>query len=168
MSWNYKTHKIGGITQFPENTFGFIYKVTHKPTGKSYIGKKVLFHNKKQKIGKRELEKLQGVVGRRPSYKLIIKESDWKNYYGSQKEIKQLLLEGKKNEFEREILKLCPDKKSLTYFEVKYQMIYQVLEKPDKWFNNNILGKFFPSDLDGMKEHEDTDEFIEDHLEYED
>ena len=52
MSWNYKTHKIGDITQFPENTFGFIYKVTHKPTGKSYIGKKVLFHNKKQKIGK--------------------------------------------------------------------------------------------------------------------
>ena len=47
-------------------------------------------------------------------------------------------------------------------------MIYQVLEKPDKWFNNNILGKFFPSDLDGMKEHKDPDEFIEDPLEYED
>ena len=67
--------------------------VTHKPSGKSYIGKKVLFHNKKQKIGKRELEKLQGVVGRRPAYKLVVKESDWKTYYGSQTDIKQLLLE---------------------------------------------------------------------------
>ena len=37
MSWTYKTHKIGDITQFPENTFGFVYIVTHKPSGKSYI-----------------------------------------------------------------------------------------------------------------------------------
>ena len=125
---------------------GLIYQIT-SPSGKSYIGKKVLFHNKKQKIGKRELEKLTGVVGRRPSYKLIVKESDWINYYGSQKDIKQLLLEGKKDEFERVILKMCPDKKSLTYFEIKYQMIYQVLEKPDEFFNDNILGKFFTKDL---------------------
>jgi len=147
MSWTYKNKKIGDITQFPENTFGFIYIVTHNPSGKSYIGKKVLYHTRKVKIGKRELEKLQGVVGRRPSYKLAVKESDWLSYYGSQKEIKQLLLEGKKDEFERTILKICSDKKSLTYFEVKYQMIYQVLEKPDEFFNDNILGKFYTRDL---------------------
>ena len=147
MSWTYKNKEIGDITQFPENTFGFVYIVTHKPSGKSYIGKKVLFHNKKQKIGKRELAKLQGVVGRRPAYKLVVKESDWKNYYGSQTEIKKLLAEGKKDEFERTILKMCPDKKSMTYFEVKYQMIYQVLEKPDEFFNDNILGKFYTKDL---------------------
>ena len=52
MSWTYQTHEIGDITQFPENTFGFVYITTHKPTGKSYIGKKVLFHNT------RECEKL--------------------------------------------------------------------------------------------------------------
>ena len=151
MSWTYKTHKIGDITQFPENTFCFVYIVTHKPSGKSYIGKKVLFHNKKQKVGKKELEKLQGVVGRRPAFKLIVKESDWKNYYGSQKDIKQLLLEGKKDEFERTILKMCPSKKTLTYFEVKYQMLYQVLEKPDEFFNDNILGKFYTKDLEEVE-----------------
>jgi len=147
MSWTYKNKEIGDITQFPENTFGFVYITTHKPSGKSYIGKKVLFHNKKQKIGKKELDKLQGVVGRRPSYKLVVKESDWKTYYGSQTDIKALLVEGKKDEFERSILKMCPDKKSMTYFEIKYQMIYQVLEKPDEFFNDNILGKFFTKDL---------------------
>ena len=42
---------------------------------------------------------------------------------------------------------MCPDKKSMTYFEIKYQMIYQVLEKPDEFFNDNILGKFFTKDL---------------------
>ena len=82
-----------------------------------------------------------------PTYKLEVKESDWMNYYGSQKDIKQLLLEGKKDEFERTILKMCPDKKSMTYFEIKFQMIYQVLEKPDEFFNDNILGKFFTKDL---------------------
>jgi len=147
MSWTYKGKEIGDITQFPENTFGFVYITTHKPTGKSYIGKKVLFHNKKQKIGKKELAKLQGVVGRRPSYKLVVKESDWKTYYGSQTDIKALLVEGKKDEFERSILKMCPNKKSMTYFEIKYQMVYQVLEKPDEFFNDNILGKFFTKDL---------------------
>ena len=32
---------------------------------------------------------------------------------------------------DREILKVANSKKLLTYYEVKYQMIYQVLEKPD-------------------------------------
>tara|TARA_B100000614_G_scaffold101641_1_gene91331 strand:- start:68 stop:544 length:477 start_codon:yes stop_codon:yes gene_type:complete len=151
MSWTYKTKKIGDVTQFPENTFGFVYIVTHKPTNKSYIGKKVLYHTRKQKIGKRELQRLEKAVGRRPSYKLVVKESDWLRYYGSQKEIKNLLLEGKKDEFERLILKLAPNKKLLTYYETKYQMIYQVLEKPDEFFNDNILGKFFTKDFIDME-----------------
>ena len=151
MSWTYKTKKIGDVTQFPENTFGFIYLITHKPTNKAYIGKKVLYHTKKQKIGKIELQRLEKAVGRRPSYKLVVKESDWLNYYGSQKEIKNLLLEGKKDEFERIILKLSPSKKLLTYYEVKFQMIYQVLEKPDEFFNDNILGKFFTKDFEDVE-----------------
>jgi hypothetical protein len=39
-------------------------------------------------------------------------------------------------------------------------MIYQVLEKPDKFFNDNILGKFFTRDLEGID--------FEDPLEYKD
>tara|TARA_B110000483_G_scaffold79862_1_gene99444 strand:+ start:224 stop:706 length:483 start_codon:yes stop_codon:yes gene_type:complete len=151
MNWIYKTIPMGDITQFPENTFGFVYMTTHKPTGKSYIGKKVLFHNQKKKLGKKELAALAGIVGRRPSYKLVVKESDWKTYYGSQTDIKQLLLEGKKDEFERTILKVVETKKQLTYFEIKYQMLYQVLEKPDEFFNDNILGKFFTRDLADLK-----------------
>ena len=30
-------------------------------------------------------------------------------------------------------------------------MIYQVLEKPDEFFNDNILGKFFTKDLNGIE-----------------
>jgi len=147
MSWTYKGETINEITDFPPNSHGFIYVITHKPTNKKYIGKKVLYFSKKVKIGKKELAKMQNLVGRRPAYKLAIKESDWLNYYGSQKELKQLLAESKVNDFERVILKVVPNKKLLTYFETKYQFIYQVLEKPDEFFNDNILGKFYTKDF---------------------
>jgi len=156
MEWIYKTNPIEDISQFPNNTYGFVYMVTHKPTGKSYIGKKILYFTKKVKLGKKEIAALEGVVGRRPSFKLAVKESDWKTYYGSQKDIKKLIAEGKEEEFERIILKCVTRKKVLTYFELKYQMIYQVLEKPNEFFNDNILGKFFTKDLE--------DENLEDYL----
>jgi hypothetical protein len=146
MNWLYKGNTIKDISQFPENTYGFVYIVTHTPTGKSYIGKKVLYHNKKTKLGKKEIA-IQTGPGRKPITKIVTKESDWKTYYGSEIEIKKLLAEGKHNEFERVILKLVDNKKLLTYFEVKHQFIYEVLEHPNDWFNNNILGKFFSKDF---------------------
>ena len=146
MNWLYKGNIIEDISQFPENTYGFVYIVTHTPTNKSYIGKKVLYHNKKTKLGKKEIA-IQTGPGRKSTTKIVTKESDWKTYYGSEIEIKKLLAEGKHNEFERVILKLVDNKKLLTYFEVKHQFIYEVLEHPNGWFNNNILGKFFSKDF---------------------
>jgi hypothetical protein len=146
MNWLYKGNTIEDISQFPENTYGFVYIVTHTPTNRSYIGKKVLYHNKKTKLGKKEIATQTG-PGRKPTTKIVTKESDWKTYYGSEIEIKKLLAEGKHNEFERVILKLVDNKKLLTYFEVKHQFIYEVLEHPNDWFNNNVLGKFFSKDF---------------------
>ena len=151
MSWTYQGETIKDISDFPPNSFGFVYIIKHIPSGKSYIGKKVLYFSKKVKLGKKELAKLTNVVGRRPAYKLAVKESDWLTYYGSQKELKQLLAESKVKDFRREILKILPSKKLLTYFETKYQMIYQVLEKPDEFFNDNILGKFYTKDFEDIE-----------------
>tara|TARA_Y100000114_G_scaffold48825_1_gene44463 strand:- start:370 stop:549 length:180 start_codon:yes stop_codon:yes gene_type:complete len=50
--------------------------------------------------------------------------------------------------FERCIIKTASNKKLLTYYETKYQFIYQVLEKPDEFYNDNILGKFYTKDFD--------------------
>jgi hypothetical protein len=50
--------------------------------------------------------------------------------------------------FSRDIITMAPTKKLLTYYETKYLFVYQVLEKPDEFFNDNILGKFFTKDLD--------------------
>lgn len=119
----------------PEATFGFIYKIEHLSSGKKYIGKKQLMSH-------RTLPPLKGQKRKRK----IVKESDWKTYYGSQKEIKQLVKENKGDGFHREILQFCFTKKQLTYYELKWQFAEGVLESED-YLNDNLLGKFFKKDL---------------------
>jgi hypothetical protein len=148
MTWIHKKQKVEDISHFSNNTHGFIYKITHIPSGKSYIGKKVLFHNKKVKLTKKDLELYEGVVGRRPSYKLAITESDWQKYWGSNKSLLELLKTEPKENFTREILMVAPSKKLLTYYETQALFIHRVLEEPDLYFNDNILGKFYRKDFD--------------------
>jgi hypothetical protein len=144
--WLYNEKVIDKIEDMPQDTFGFIYIVKHRPTGKAYIGKKVLYHNVKKKLTKKEIAEQTG-PGRKSATKVVVKESDWKNYYGSAKPIMALIKDGKQEEFTREILQLVPNKKLLTYYECKYLFINEVLEHPDKWMNDNVLGKFFTKDF---------------------
>jgi hypothetical protein len=146
--WTYKNEPMEVLSSFPQGTYGFIYRVTHIPSNRAYIGKKVLYFQKKSKLTKKDLLEYEGVSGRRPSYKIGMKESDWQTYYGSHKDIQDLIAEGRQKDFKREILCLAPSKKLLTYYECKYLFIYQVLEKPDEFFNDNILGKFYRKDFE--------------------
>ena len=133
--WLYKNKVIQSIDDMPENTFGFIYEVIHNPTGRRYLGKKVLQFN-------RTLPPLKGMKRKRK----VVKESDWKTYYGSHVEIKGLIKEGKQEEFSREILQFVPTKKLLTYYECKYLFIKEVLEH-NEYINDNILAKFYRKDF---------------------
>ena len=148
MNWTYKKEIIENISQFPENTYGFVYKITHLPSKKSYIGKKILYHQRKVKLGKKELAQYEGVVGRRPAYKLAIKESNWKDYWGSSKSLLEVLNDEPKSNFTKDIIILAPTKKLLTYYETQALFLYRVLEEPEMYFNDNILGKFFRKDFD--------------------
>ena len=144
--WLYQNKEILSLEDLPQDTYGFVYISIHQPTGKSYIGKKSLFHNVKKKLTKKQLVEQTG-RGRKPTTEIVQKESDWKTYYGSAKPILDLLKEGKQEEFTREILQLVPNKKLLTYYECKYLFMLGVIEKQDGYFNDNILGKFFRKDF---------------------
>ena len=144
--WLYQNKEVLSLEDLPQDTYGFVYISIHQPTGKSYIGKKSLFHNVKKKLTKKQLVEQTG-RGRKPTTEIIQKESDWKTYYGSAKPILDLLKEGKQEEFTREILQLVPNKKLLTYYECKYLFMLGVIEKQDGYFNDNILGKFFRKDF---------------------
>jgi hypothetical protein len=145
-NWLYENKEIISLEDFPIDTFGYIYIVTHTPSGVSYLGKKWLYNNVKRKLTKKELAEMPITRGRRVITEVVKKESDWKTYFGSEERIKKLIKEGKQDEFTREIIHLVPNKKLLTYYECKYQFMYGVLES-DKWFNTNILGKFFHKDF---------------------
>tara|TARA_B100001778_G_C18540485_1_gene608030 strand:+ start:127 stop:600 length:474 start_codon:yes stop_codon:yes gene_type:complete len=151
--WTYKSRIISAIDDMPEGTYGFIYETFHKPTGKRYIGKKVLYFERNKKLGKKALQalkeerKAKGIGGRVPLKQKVITESDWKEYYGSHKEILKLVKEGESNDFVRKILCFVKNKKLLTYYECKYLFINEVLEDREMYINDNILGKFYRKDF---------------------
>lgn len=134
MSWKFKGQEV---TQedLPEGMEGFIYKITHLPSGKFYIGKKSL-------TSTRKLKPLKGYKRKRT----VVKPSDWEKYYSSNEWIKEQVKEGNQSDFEREILQFCPSKKSLTYYEIAWQFKLDVLTNQNS-LNENILGKFYRRDL---------------------
>jgi hypothetical protein len=85
--------------------------------------------------------------GRKPSSKIVTKESNWKDYWGSNKLILEEIKQEGETHFRREILKFCFNKKQLTYWELHYQCVNEVLLS-DKSYNDNILAKFFRRDLE--------------------
>lgn len=143
--WKYKNGVISDISEIPYGAFGFVYEVLHTPSGKKYVGRKQLISVTTKALGKKELAEITDK--RASKKKKVQKESDWKTYYGSHSEIKQLIKEGKKEEFERTILEFAFAPKHLTYLETKYLFSLGVLENGEVYFNDNILGKFFRKDI---------------------
>ena len=130
-----------------DDYYGYVYMTVNLENGRQYIGKKIFHHTQNKKLGKKEIAALPTQRGRVPSKKKIVKESDWKTYYGSADETKQWAKITPKDKLLRVVMRLCKSSKELTYYETKYMFQYNVLEDQNKWVNSNILGKFFPKDL---------------------
>lgn len=133
--WTYKEKVIDSIEDMPADAVGFVYVVTHIPTDKKYVGKKILKH-------RRIRPPLKGKKRRRIDFV----ESDWKTYYGSSDDVKTLLKETTTDDFRREILYFAENKKKLSYLETRELFHRNVLENQDEYFNRNIQGKWFPKD----------------------
>ncbi len=144
--WLYQNKQIQSIEDFPEETFGYVYRITNLETGKYYIGRKQLQSKINKKLGKKEIAALPTQRGRAPSKKLIISESNWKEYWGSCKPLLQDVKNLGEDKFKREILMLCKTKKLLTYWELAYQIKQDVLTDASS-YNDNILAKFHRQDF---------------------
>lgn len=143
--WYYKTNKaITDVAQLPnsDELEGFVYKITNVITGKFYIGKKSLWSVRKKKISLRAKK----TTGTRKTFERVTKESDWKNYYGSSKDLKDDVNRLGKTAFKREILELCKSKKYLSYAEFAWQVKLDVLRADS--YNGNILGRWFNKDME--------------------
>ena len=137
--------EYNSLSDFPNEAVGFVYQIKNLTNGKIYIGKKNLHTAQNKKLGKKEIAALPPSPGRKPTKKLVIKESDWLTYYGSNKELKDDVNKLGRENFAREILRICYTKKELTYYEIYYQITKEVLFNES--YNGNILGKFFPQDF---------------------
>ena len=136
-NWIYQGREYNPPKDFtPNDLYGFVYCITNRATNRKYIGKKFFWKAKTLPITKT-----------RKRRKKLLVESDWKDYYGSHKDILKLLKEGDPMDFERRILCYVPNKKLLTYFECKYLFINEVLETRNDYINDNILGKFYRKDF---------------------
>lgn len=126
---------------------GFIYRITNLLNNKQYIGKKLLTSTVNKKLTKKELLNLPPKRGKKPTKKKVVSESKWKEYWGSSDTLKEdIKLLGKEN-FKREILYAVTDKQTLSYLELRCQMEERVIENIDKYYNYNILGRYYPNKI---------------------
>ena len=132
MTWRYNEEDF---IDAPKGIEGFVYLITNLTNDRKYIGKKSFWTRRKDKK-----------TGRRKT-----KESDWKNYFGSCDELNEDVKLLGRDKFSREILYLCPHKKSMSYYETMEQFKRDVL-MTDDYYNTNIEGRFFVSERAGIYE----------------
>ena len=132
MNWQYNGEIF---TDVPKGMEGFVYIITNLTNNKKYIGKKHFWTRQKDRK-----------TGRRKTL-----ESDWKNYFGSCDELNEDVKKLGKEHFLREILYLCPHKKSMSYYETMEQFKRDVILRED-YYNTNVEGKFFSSEVERLYE----------------
>lgn len=115
-----------------ENYVGFVYNITNLTNNKKYIGKKLL-----------KKTRTKTVKGRK---KKQISESDWKEYYGSNKELASDVEKDGLHNFKREIIVFCKTKGECSYMEAREQFRYDVLLN-ENYYNSWIQCKVHKNHL---------------------
>ena len=122
----------------PEGYYGFIYCITDDK-GRKYWGKKAFNHKRKTRLSK----KAKLLAKTRKTWEIKQADSKWLSYWGSCRELLAYIAErGNTDGFTREVIKLCRDRASLSYWEVVTLIENEVLFSDNTW-NGNIAGKYF-------------------------
>lgn len=129
MPWIYKDKPLDD-KDIPAKSIGFLYRITHLPSGRYYLGRKML--EKSKTTQSKGIKKKSKVA------------SDWKDYWSSSEEVKALVAEKGEQEFKREILIFCPTKACLTAGE-EYTLHVSGSMFDPLCFNSNIRAKIFKS-----------------------
>jgi hypothetical protein len=116
----------------PDKAIGFIYSITHLPTSRVYIGRKLLTKAHRYQKNK--------VV-----YKTRV-ESNWKEYWSSSPDLLRMLEEEGEENFRREILIFANTKGQLNYLEER--ILYSVGAMETAFFiNSNIRSKMYKRNI---------------------
>lgn len=104
--------------------FSFIYMITDLKNNRKYIGQKMFTT---QKTVTRNKKKMKKTV-----------ESDWKNYFSSSENIKEIVKEHGSSSLKREIIYICCSKGQANYLETKLQFELECLENQEQWYNGIV------------------------------
>ena len=118
-------HEDKQFEEIPEKAVGFVYIITNTTTGKKYIGKKLFTRSKSRQV-----------KGKRKKFTV---ESDWREYYGSNKELLHDVETHGRESFRRDIVHICYSRGQCSYYEAKLQFQYGVLENPELFYNDWIM-----------------------------
>ena len=121
--WLYKGEKL---LESPENYFGFVYIITNIKSGKKYVGRKYFGSTRRVKVAGKKRRKV------------IRKDSNWKIYTGSSKELNTDIIKLGKNNFKFNILIIGETKGQVNYLEENLHHRYHVSSKDD--FYNDCIG----------------------------
>lgn len=110
MTWIYENKPLEEI---PEGYDSFVYLITNEVDDRMYVGKKLFRFTR---TSKRKGKKVKKLI-----------DSDWLDYYGSNKELLGDVAALGKKSFRREILRLCKSKGEASYYEAKEQFARDAL-----------------------------------------
>jgi len=134
--WYYKDQPYEPINLDPKKDIGFVYLIKNKVSGKLYVGKKLFFFKGFKKIkGKRKRTYI---------------ESDWKEYYGSNRLLQEDVQVSGPENFERTILHLCSSKGHCNYLELYEQITRNAIIDPG-YYNDLIWVRINRSHLKNIK-----------------
>lgn len=123
----------------PKDYAAFVYQIT-LPDGRYYIGKKSLWVLKAGKIAR---------------------ESDWQNYWGSSKEVRQLVKAAGKDQCLREILTFCVSRGEATWLEACALIKGDCLLDP-ACLNGNVLTTFNHRVIKGYSSDDRRQRYLKD------
>lgn len=138
--WYYENNPFEPDDELLEKYQGFVYRITERETGKKYIGKKFFWKPKTLPVTKKRKRKIKTRV-----------QSDWRDYFGSNQELKELVETKGEDAYYREVLHLCRTKGECSYWEAKLQFQYDVL-LDDSYYNEFIGCKIHSKHVRELKE----------------
>jgi hypothetical protein len=123
MTWLFESEEIEAL---PEDCIGFVYLITNLTNNRKYIGKKLARFKTTKPPLKGRKNKRRGT-----------KESNWREYYGSNDELNEDITQLGTEKFKREVLYYCKTKAECSYIEAREQFRHKVLETKE-YYNGHI------------------------------
>jgi len=133
-------HWIFKGKEFIDSTgyYGMVYLITHRATGKQYIGRKYFTKSKIQQKTKTKRKKKMRV------------ESDWQTYYGSSADLLEDVTKYGKDNFSREVLRLCVSRGETNYYEA-FEILVRGALLSDKFYNKWVSLKLHKATLKNLQ-----------------